>query len=167
MCMEILFSPCYAFPIHKGEYRITMKKILFMLPFVLTLLTSCGNTSNTSSLSSTSDSTSESTTASTSTEPETVVETLDEMCSYLEEKGVVHGERITKNASMMGAIDGTGYKENHAEIYLYEDEAPKTFTVLGIEGEYNATNGKFALIFSLGYEVDNTIIECFKAVKTK
>ncbi len=140
-----------------------MKKKLIMFPLVLALLTSCGNTSNTSSLSSTSESSS----ASTSTEPETVVETLDEMCSYLEEKGVVHGERITKNASMMGAIDGTGYKENNVEIYLYEDEAPKTFTVLGIEGEYNATNGKFALVFSLGYEVDNAIIECFKAVKTK
>lgn len=146
-----------------------MKKILFMLPFVITLLTSCGSSSNSnaSSLSSTSTPVSESASSSTSTEPEIVVSTLDEMCAYLEEKGVVSGERTTKYASMIGAIDGTGYKGNYVEIYLYAEEAPKSFTVLDTEVEFNATNGKFALMFSLGAEIDNAVIDCFKAVKTK
>lgn len=92
--MEIFLSPCYAFSIQKGEYRITMKKNLFMLPFAIALLTSCGSSSNSNanSPSSTSTPVSESTPGTTSTEPEIVVSTLDEMCAYLEEKGVVYGE---------------------------------------------------------------------------
>ncbi len=149
-----------------------MKKVFLILPLLIGMLTSCNKNSvisNTSSPSSKTEqiSDSESDSTPTSTEPEVVVSTLDEMCTYLEEKGVVHGERTTKYASMLGAIDGIGYKENHVEIYLYEEEAPKTFTVMGIEGDFNATNGKFGLLFSLGYEIDNDIIACFKAVKTK
>lgn len=48
----------------------------------------------------------------TSQVEESVKSALDEMCDYLEKKGVVLGEKSTKNGSMVGAVEGIGYSES-------------------------------------------------------
>lgn len=142
-----------------------MRKSLFFIPIILGLFTSCKSTTQSSVLDSTYAVSSESVIElDTST---SVITSIDEMCSYLEENKVVFGERKKMYVSSVGAIDGTKYIDCSAEIYLYENDAPKTWTSLGIPFTFDATNGKFALIFSYGVEADDNVISCFKKARTK
>ncbi len=102
----------------------------------------------------------------TSQVEESVKSALDEMCDYLEKKGVVLGEKSTKNGAMVGAVEGIGYSESGAEIYIYSSNAPSSFEIFGIKMDFDATNGIFALTFSSGKEKKQDIIEVFKKAKT-
>ena len=136
-----------------------MKLGKLILPvLMLCCLTACGSnaTSNTSGDNQ----------SQTSQVEETIVSTLDEMCDYLEVQGVVSGEKSSKNGYMIGAVDGIGYSESGAEIYIYSSDAPTSFEIFGIKMDFDATNGKFALTFSSGKEKNQDIIDAFKKAKT-
>lgn len=95
------------------------------------------------------------------------VSSLEEMCSYLESKEVLSGERREMSASVIGAVEGTKYIDYEVEIYLFANDAPKSFTVFGINMDFDATNGKYALSFSSGANKKQNIIDEFNNVKTK
>lgn len=136
-----------------------MKLGKLILPLLmLCCLSACGG--------NTTASTSGNNQSQTSQVEESKVSTLDEMCDYLEKKGVVSGEKSTKNGSMIGAVDGIGYCESGAEIYIYSSDAPSSFEIFGIKIDFDATNGKFALTFSSGKEKNQDIIDAFKKAKT-
>lgn len=103
----------------------------------------------------------------TSQDNRVLISNLDEMCSYLEKQKVVSGDKKEMSAAAIGAISGIKYTNYDLEIYVYTNDAPTSFQIFGIDMNFDAINGKFALVFSSGSEKDTTIIDCFKNARTK
>ena len=84
-------------------------------------------------------------------------DTLEGIEKYFSDKGLLSGDRIKKEASMIGGIDGFAYKEADIEIYEYDvdSEEYKTLSsgesvpIKGMESysiTADAVNGKFVLL---------------------
>lgn len=129
-----------------------MKLAKIIIPLLmLGCLASCGGGTEASTNPNGSiPNTSQTNSNSTSQDTRAVITSLDEVCDYLVEKGVVTGEKSSKSASMIGAVEGCGYSEQGVELYMYESEAPKSFVIFGITMSFDVTNGNFALCFSSG-----------------
>lgn len=57
--------------------------------------------------------------------PQPTTDSLDSLCTFLEESGLVSGERIEMTAGMVGAINGVKYKDCNVEIYQYDTNSQK------------------------------------------
>lgn len=83
-------------------------------------------------------------------------DTLDGIEKYFSDKGLLSGERVKKEASMIGGIDGFAYIESDVEIYEYDVDSKEYKSLLAGEGveiegmDYivtaDAINGKFVLL---------------------
>lgn len=84
-------------------------------------------------------------------------DTLDGIEKYFSDKGLISGNRIKKEASMIGGIDGFAYKDADIEIYEYDVDSEEYKTLsngesVPIKGMENysitadAINGKFVLL---------------------
>jgi len=51
--------------------------------------------------------------------PQPTTDSLDSLCTFMEESGLVSGERIEMAGEMIGAISGVKYKDCNVEIYEY------------------------------------------------
>lgn len=173
-----------------------MKKkiVTLLLAFAVatSLLTGCGDNSNTDSTNSTaqedarkeSDDTKEAeqqeenlpeetTTENESADEETTERSLAGIEQYMIDAGYLTGERSQKSAEMLGAVEGFGY-DCGIEIYQYDTDsdtyasvaAGEEIPLQGMDGysvKFDAVNGEFALIFSNGEEADQTVIDAFMA----
>lgn len=97
--------------------------------------------------------------------------TLDDIESYLLEKGVLSGERIHMEASMIGGIDGFKYKDSIGEIYEYDVESEEyqklangeEIPLAGMDGytvKATSVNGKFVLF---GADIPQELIDAFNS----
>lgn len=99
--------------------------------------------------------------------------TLDDIESYLLDKGVLSGERVQMGAELIGAISGFKYKDSVGEIYEYDinsEEYQKLangeeIPLQGMDGftmKAVSVNGKFALF---GNDVSQELIDAFNSFK--
>lgn len=141
-----------------------MKRLL-LLCLVFGCLVSCGNKSE----SSVAIGASSSTVTELSKSSENPTEELNKMCNYLESKNVVSGESLFMAYSIINAIAGTSYFNRDVQIYLYENEAPKsvTYEISGTEitVEFDATNGRYVLTIDGNKENYTNLIAEFKNYK--
>lgn len=97
--------------------------------------------------------------------------TLDDIESYLLDKGVLSGERVQMGAELIGAISGFKYKDSVGEIYEYDinsEEYQKLangeeIPLQGMDGftmKAISVNGKFALF---GDDVPQELIDAFNS----
>lgn len=132
-----------------------MKKkllIIAMLLFIITGVVACGE-KETSESSENSDSAKQ----EELSESEPTENTLNDIESYLQDSGVLSGEKTQMAADMVGAINGFKYDESGIEVYEYDTNSEE-YTALsngeeielkGMEGftiGAAAVNGKFVLI---------------------
>lgn len=54
-----------------------------------------------------------------------VTKSLDSLCQYLEDSGLVSGNRIEMAGEMLGAISGVKYTACNVEIYEYDTDSEK------------------------------------------
>lgn len=102
-----------------------------------------------------------------SSQESTTITTLDAMCSYLEQTDAVSGGKTVMDASYIGAVSGIRYDDFGVEIYMFSGNAPASFSLLGSPMEFDAVNGKFALLFSMGSNKNTSVINAFNNAKTK
>lgn len=95
--------------------------------------------------------------------------TLEDIESYMLEKGVLIGERIRMAAEYVGAIDGFKYEASATEIYEYDLESDEykalaagdQIELAGMPGFYVdaiAVNGKFVLMGEPSQDVINRFV---------
>ncbi len=158
-----------------------MKKKLatFLLTVAMgiTLMACEGNSgTSTSSDSSPEPTQSESNEVSEDTSEQAGGPTIDDLESYLLDKGVLSGEKTQTSAEMIGAISGFKYADSNAEIYEYDENSDDYKTLsdgeaIEIEGmsgytvSSTAINGKFVLMASSSGEISQELIDAFNSFK--
>lgn len=156
-----------------------MKKkiVTFLITVAMGMtLAACGGNSETSTdTDSSAESTqSESNDTAEDTSDQAENPTLDDLESYLLDKGVLTGEKTQTSAEMIGAISGFKYADSNAEIYEYDENSEdyKTLSEGGsieIEGmsgyavSSTAINGKFVLMASSSGDVSQELIDAFNS----
>ena len=107
------------------------------------------------------------------TEPEAPAEpTLSDIESYLQDRGVLVGERVQKAGELIGAVEGVGY--DNCEIYLFDTDSDaykkavngEELFVEGMESfggfKFDAVNGPYALLLKGG---SSDLVDAFNSYK--
>lgn len=141
-------------------------------------LVACGGNSETSTdIDNSSESTqNESNDTAEDASDQTGDPSLDDLESYLLDKGALTGEKTQTSAEMIGAISGFKYADANAEIYEYDENSDDYKTLSGggsieIEGmsgytvSSTAINGKFVLMASSSGEISQELIDAFNSFK--